>query len=284
MTLDKRKLAINFGKAAKTYTADAALQKLITSHLIERLQLIKITPQLIVDAGSGAGEGTRQLVARYKKASVVALDLSLEMLCTARSLAPKFFHRRSYVCGDVEKNPLREHIADLVFSSLALQWCDDLQTTCLQIKNTLKSEGLFIFATLGTDTMKELRASWSEVDTYRHVNAFLDIRDVGNILMRVGFVDPVLDVEQITMTYADTQTLMRDIKQVGASNVNIDRAQGLTGKGKLQNLATAYEKWRVDGRLPVTYEIIYGHAWAPLTAQSGRLATIPITSIKTSKR
>ncbi len=282
MTIDKRKLASNFSKVAKTYEANAVLQQTVTARLLERLQLIKIAPRWIVDVGSGSGNASRQLAARYKKATVVALDLSLGMLATARSLSPKFFSRQLYVCGDVEKIPLDRSVTELVFSSLVLQWCDDLSVACLQVKNALKAEGLFMFAMLGADTMKELRASWAEADARHHVNTFFDMHDIGDVLVRAGFVEPVLDVEHITMTYADTRALMHDIQRVGAVNVDVDRARGLTGKGAFRRFVDAYEQWRVDGRLPLTYEIVYGHAWAPphgVAAGSGHEVTVPVASI-----
>jgi malonyl-CoA O-methyltransferase len=118
-----------------------------------------------------------------------------------------------------------------------------------------------MFSSFGPDTLKELRVAWQAVDDYNHVNAFLDMHDVGDALMRAGFVTPVMDVEDITLTYNDIMTLMRELKAIGAHNVTAGRPGGLMGRRRLKQLADAYEQFRHDDRLPVTYEVVYGHAW-----------------------
>jgi len=180
--------------------------------------------------------------------------------------------------------PLGRDTAELVFSSLMLQWCNDLDAAFTQIKNTLKKQGLFLFATLGPDTLKELRSSWAEVDDELHVNTFIDMHDVGDALLRAGFVEPVMDVEHISLTYEDCFSLMKDLKTLGASNADDDRSRGLTGKNKIKDLESAYEKYRSGGRLPATYEVVYGHAWVPLQETPpdslANEAYFPISSLK----
>ena len=175
--------------------------------------------------------------------------------------------------------------AELIFSSLMLQWCNDLDAVFVRIKSTLKKQGLFLFATLGPDTLKELRTSCAAADDVVHVNTFIDMHDVGDALVRAGFVEPVMDVENIIMTYDDCSSLMKDLKTLGANNVDAERHKGLTGKSKIKNMIASYENFRSNGRLPATYEVVYGHAWAPLQeAPSDSLvkeAYFPISSLKT---
>jgi len=284
MAINKTRVASSFSRSAQDYAEHAVLQRTVAERLLERLGLVSISPGLIVDAGSGPGGAARQLAKRYKGAQVLQVDLSMEMLDQSRSQDSRFFSKQQYICGDAESLPLAKNSAELVFSSLMLQWCNDLDAAFTQIKNTLKRQGLFLFATLGPDTLKELRASWVEVDDDVHVNTFIDMHDVGDALIRAGFVEPVMDVENIIMTYEDCSSLMKDLKTLGANNANDDRSKGLTGKNKIEILESAYEKYRTDGRLPATYEVVYGHAWAPLQETTagnlGNEAYFPISSLK----
>jgi malonyl-CoA O-methyltransferase len=285
MAINKIKVASSFSRSAQDYAEHAVLQRTVGERLLERLELVSITPNVIVDAGSGPGRAARQLAKTYKGAQILQLDLSFNMLSQSRREDSRFFSKQHYVCGDVENLPLEKNSAELFFSSLMLQWCNDLDVVFTQIKSTLKKQGLFLFATLGPDTLRELRSSWAEVDDDVHVNTFIDMHDVGDALVRAGFVEPVMDVEHITLTYEDCFSLMKDLKNLGANNADIDRFKGLTGKNKINALESAYEKHRVDERLPATYEIVYGHAWRPLKESSfGDLANeayFPIASLKT---
>ncbi|MGD8617251.1 MAG: malonyl-[acyl-carrier protein] O-methyltransferase BioC, partial [Gammaproteobacteria bacterium] len=130
------------------------------------------------------------------------------------------------------------------------------------LRRVLRPGGLLLFTTLGPDTLRELRDSWAAVDGYSHVNLFLDMHDVGDRLVRARFADPVMDVERLTLTYPDVWKLMRDLKQVGAHNVTTGRPRGLMGKSHMRRLGAAYERYRTDGVLPASYEVVHGHAWA----------------------
>jgi malonyl-CoA O-methyltransferase len=176
---------------------------------------------------------------------------------------------------------------DLVFSSLTYQWCDDPGRAFAEARRILKPNGLFLFATLGPDTLKELRASWAAVDDYVHVNTFFDMHDIGDTLVRAGMEDVVMDVEVITMHYGDCKGLMGDIKAVGAHNVNVARRRGLTGKDKFRRMLQAYEQYRSGEGLPATYEIVYGHAWTPaqerVGQRHGQTVYIPVSKVRRYK-
>ena len=230
MAINKNKVASSFSRSAKDYAEHAVLQRTVAERLLERLELVSLTPEVIVDAGSGPGGAARQLAKKYNRAQVLQLDLSMKMLNQSRSQDRRFFSKQQYVCGDIENSPLAKKSAELIFSSLMLQWCNDLDLAFTQIKSTLTKQGLFMFATLGPDTLRELRSSWAEVDDEVHVNTFIDMHDVGDALVRAGFVEPVMDVEQITMTYEDCFSMMKDLKTLGANNADIERHKGLTGE------------------------------------------------------
>jgi len=131
------------------------------------------------------------------------------------------------------------------------------------LHRVLAPGGLLMFSTFGPDTLKELRDAFRSVDRYTHVHRFIDMHDVGDALIACGFADPVMDMEILTLTYADVRELMRDLKAIGAHNVTRGRPATLTGKSQLAKVAQNYEAARRDGRLPATFEVIYGHAWKP---------------------
>lgn len=255
-----------FERAADSYDENAVLQHEVGARMLERLELMRIQPQLILDAGAGSGRASKALLKRYGKASIVAFDIALNMLGHTRahmSWLDKLRGRCMYVCADVEGLPLADNSVDMIFSNLTLQWCNDLGQVLQDFMRVLRPGGLLMFSSFGPGTLHELRDSWSQADGYQHVNGFVDMHDVGDMLLAHGWSGPVMDSEVFTLTYADVKDLMRDLKLIGAHNVTYDRAHGLTGKQRLQNMMAAYETYRSDGVLPASYEVVYGHAWAP---------------------
>lgn len=273
-TIDKREVARAFGRAAASYDAHAVLQREVLARLDERLELMSLRPRRILDAGCGTGLGLRLLQARYPEAQLIGLDLALPMLQAARArnepegLAG--FIRRllpgaqpaAQVCADIERLPFRSSSLDLVWSSLALQWASAPEAAFRELHRALAPQGLLLFSTFGPDTLKELRQAFAQVDGGSHVSRFLDMHDIGDMLVHAGFQHPVMEMEMLTLTYADLKSLMRDLKGIGAHNAAADRARGLMGKAAWRKLEQGYEAYRREGRLPATYEVIYGHAWA----------------------
>jgi malonyl-CoA O-methyltransferase len=144
-----------------------------------------------------------------------------------------------------------------------LQWVDPLPQALAEFHRVLNIGGLVMFTTFGPDTLGELRRAFAAADATAHVNRFLDMHDVGDMLVQAGFADPVMDMEMITMTYADAAALMRDLKAIGAQNARSDRRRSLTGRRRWQRMLAALEEFRRDGRLPASFEVVYGHAWKP---------------------
>jgi malonyl-CoA O-methyltransferase len=254
-----------FDRAADSYEQFAVLQNEICKRLLEKLDIVKISPVYILDAGAGTGRAIPGLFERYKKASLVALDLSENMLGKT-SRHNGIFRSPHAVCADIERLPFTDNTFDLVFSSLSLQWCNDLNAAFVEAKRVLKPGGLFVFSTFGPDTLKELRYSWSKVDDSNHVNQFVDMHDIGDALLQDGFAEPVMEAEVMTVTYNSVDEIMHDLKAIGAnvtaaSSRKSRSGRGLTGKSVLHTVRQAYEQFRQNNLLPASYEIIYGHAW-----------------------
>lgn len=281
---DKLWMERAFDRAAAHYDDAAVLQREVAGRLLERMDWVRLAPGSILDLGAGTGWLTAKLRERYRKAQIVALDRSHAMLRRAQRRA-SWWRTQPCVRADAEALPFAAERFDLVMSSFLLPWCHDLDRTFDGLARVIRPEGLLMFASVGPDTLIELRESWRAVDEYTHVNAFIDMHDVGDALVRARFADPVLDVERFTLTYPDVLSLMRDLKTMGLSNVTAGRRRGLTGRSALQRLESAYERYRLpDGRYPATIEVVYGHAWRPATlpqrpAADGAVA-IPITSLR----
>ena len=276
--IDRRAMRAAFEKAAISYDAAAVLQQEVANRLVERMEYMSMKPQSILDAGAGTGFVSQLLAARYPKAKITALDLALNMLKQSkskRSFKQRWNKQFNYVNAEVESLPFADASLELVISGLTLQWCQDLPKVFKEFRRVLAPGGLLLFSSFGPDTLKELRQSWAQVDDVPHVNAFADMHDVGDALMQSGFADPVMDMEMLTVTYKDVKTVMRDLKQIGAHNVMQGRSHNITGKNKLQHMMQAYEQFRVGGLLPVSHEIVYGHAWVPEANEQADATIIP---------
>src|SRR5262245_8455393 len=281
--LDHAGVRNSFDRASASYEAAAVLQARVADELLHRLDFFKLTPATVLDLGAGTGRMTGELKRRYRRANVVALDLAPGMLREARNHMG-LFRRFGRVCSDARRLPFANASIDVVASNLMLQWCDELDSAFSEVRRVLKPDGLFAFTTFGPDTLKELRAAWSAVDDYSHVNTFIDMHDIGDALVRAGLTEPVLDVERVTLTYKDVLSLMRDLKVIGAHNVTAGRARGLMGRSTLARLEAAYEPARRSGLIPATYEVVYGAAWGSAGKRAERAVDgevrIPVGSIR----
>ncbi|HEY8355476.1 MAG TPA: malonyl-ACP O-methyltransferase BioC [Methylophilaceae bacterium] len=283
--IDKARVRASFDRAADTYDAAAVLQAEVRQRMLERLDLVKISPQCILDAGCGTGHASRALGRRFPQSHVLALDIALGMLrqtAQQRGLRQRLLGlgRQSGICADIERLPLAAGTVDLLWSNLAIQWCNDLDAAFGEMHRVMRPEGLLMFSTFGPDTLKELRQATATDPEHVHVSRFIDMHDIGDAVVRAGFSAPVLDVEHFTLTYDDVLGVMRDLKAIGAHNATDGRPRGLLGKGFLRHVAERYEQFRRDGKLPATFEVVYGHAWkverssgeglAPVTFQPRR--------------
>jgi malonyl-CoA O-methyltransferase len=280
--LDTGRVRASFEAAAEGYDAVAVVQAEVRSRLLERLELFRIRPHRILDAGCGTGQGARALLQHYRGAAVVAVDIAPAMLRATLRRRP-WLRRLDAVCGDAAALPLADGSVDLVFSNLVLQWCNDPDRVFAEFRRVLRPDGLALFTSFGPDTLQELRAAWRQADGNTHVSRFIDMHDLGDALVRAGFTAPVMDMEHLTLTYPDVRSLMLELKAMGARNATAGRSRGLTGRRRLAAVEAYYERLRKNGRVPATWEVVYGHAWAEgPPGKSGRAAgevAVPLTQI-----
>jgi malonyl-CoA O-methyltransferase len=262
---EKQAVRRSFERAAATYDRHSVLQGEVGRRLLDHLEGIRIEPKRILDLGCGTGASFELLRSRFAAPELVGVDIAHPMLQRARARAPwlqRLLKRRlpRLVCGDAERLPLAASSVQLIFSNLALQWCRP-HLVFPEAARALQNDGLFIFSTFGPDTLKELRAAFAAVDGAEHVNAFIDMHDLGDALVHAGFADPVMEMEIITLEYSTVTEVARDLQAIGARNAMPGRPRGLAGRRRWERVAAGYEAHRRNGVLPATYEVIYGHAW-----------------------
>lgn len=251
-----------FARASKSYDAAAVLQREVLQRLLERLVELNLQPEQILDIGTGTGSGIRALRNTYRRATLIGLDFALPMLRQLRSNSG-IWRKPIAVCADAHSLPFRDNSFDLVFSSLTFQWCDELPKALAESRRVLADNGVLLFATLGPDTLSELRSAWAEVDETPHVNMFTDMHIIGDALLQAGFKNPVVDVERIVLSYASVKQLLLEIKALGANTVVAPtRKTGLMGKRRFQKMQQAYQQFELEnGHYPASFEIIFGLAW-----------------------
>jgi len=284
--LDPAQVRRSFDKAAATYDAAAGVAGEIRNRLLERLDVVRLQPKVILDLGAGTGLSSKALRRRYRGAEVVALDLSPGMLARAER-QQSWLRRFDPVVADAHRLPLKDSSVELVFSNLMLEWCHDPDAVFHEIRRVLRPGGLLTFTTLGPDTLRELRDGWRKIDpdsrAHPRVHRFIDMHDLGDALMRAGLAEPVMDTERLTVTYRDLDALLKELTASGSSNVAQGRARGLTTKTRMQALRQAVPPDPRAGALPVSVEVVYGHAWAGelrRPQRAGGEVRIPVSSLK----
>ena len=250
---DKHQVAASFSRAAESYDSVAALQRAVGHELLVRLPE-PCAPARWLDLGSGTGYFSRALGERFADAEGVALDIAEGMLRHARPLAGA----RHFVVGDAEHLPLRDESCDLLFSSLALQWCGDFSAVLREARRVLRPGGVLAFSSLCVGTLRELRDSWQAVDGFVHVNRFRRFEDYQGLCAASGLQVLSLHTHPQVLYYPDVRSLTHELKALGAHNLNPGRPGGLTGRARMLALLAAYERFRQPQGLPATYQVVYG--------------------------
>jgi malonyl-CoA O-methyltransferase len=254
-SLDKRDIAHSFSRAAPVYDSVARLQRDVGTRLLQRLDAVAGEPATVLDLGCGTGHFHPALQKRFPRATYLGLDIADGMVKYAQSHHNGTGH---WLVGDAELLPLAAASVDLVFSSLAIQWCYRPQLLFAELARVLRPGGSCVFTTLGPGTLRELRSSWAAVDNHQHVNHFLSADELAAAAGEVPGVRLALDNAVFRMEYCRVRDLLTELKTLGAHNMNRDRPGGLTSRRSLQGMLQAYERWREGDLLPATYDVILG--------------------------
>lgn len=253
--ISKQAVATSFNRAANTYDAHADLQRYAVESLVERIDPA-LPVKRILDIGSGTGYCSQRLGERFPDAELVNLDIAMGMLQHARR--QPLLENNAYICADAERLPFQEGSFDLVFSSLAIQWCGDYPDLFADIRRVARPGAQCLLSTLTRDTLQELRSAWARVDDYTHVNHFAEVGQLLACLTNSERASLSVAQETRLRRYASVTELSRELKSIGAHNMNTEQARGLTGKNKFQRLQNSF----LDGSKPgrgqgVTWDLLY---------------------------
>ncbi len=278
-----------FDRRAARFREHDAIVREVGRRLIERLDLMRIEPRLIADVGCGAG-GTREpLLARCAGARWVGVDISGAMLASAAPasalarLLPWRGSRAHAVCAEAAALPFADGVVDLLFSNLMLHWHPQPHTVFPQWQRVLRVDGLLLFSCFGPDTLAELRRAYASAGIAARPVPFIDMHDFGDMMVAAGFAGPVMDAERIRLTYPSPRALLREVAALGG-NPRDDRAPGLVGGRRARALLAALDDMRdAQGRITLTFEIAYGHAWKPAPRVRGQ-ASVPLDQLRAQLR
>lgn len=269
MQVSRKKVQASFARATASYNEAAVVQNEILQRALAKLLALRPQNGKVLDLGSGTGLARAKLQELYGQDAYFAVDLVFAMLTYAnQQFAGQLQHS---VCGDAESLPYRAEAFDVFFSTSTLQWCNRLDLAFQEANRVLNTGGLLLFSTFGPDTLKELRASFAQVDENPHVKTFIDLHDIGDLLAAAGFSEVVMESETLTVEYSKTMQLLRDLQATGATNHLVDRSRGLLGKQQFHRVLKHYEQFKLkNGKFPASYEVIYGHGWkiAPSALES----------------
>jgi malonyl-CoA O-methyltransferase len=274
--IDLRRVRHLFSKPDQLKASDAIYRE-IASRMHERLQLVRLSPKAVVDAGCGAGADLSVLHNTYPEAQLIGVDASenaLRRTLREQNAASVFMQRlfsrlsgkvgnADLICADFGQIPLPALATDLVWSNMALHWHSEPDLVFKEWLRILRVHGLLMFSCFGPDSLKEIRTAFEEADQAPHTLPFVDMHDFGDMLVNAGFATPVMDMEVITFTYTSVTQLMSEVRALGGNPLTT-RKQGLMGRAAWQRVCERLERMRRDdGRIPLTMEIIYGHAFKP---------------------
>ncbi len=265
--VDRQQVGRRFSKAAASYSDGDFFAREVDRRMQERLDYVKVEPKRILDLGCSRGASLVSLAERYPEAQLIGLDVAPAMLSAARPQRAAWQRWLGLgksaepvrLAADAAKLPLKSRSTAVIWSNLLLHWLDDPLPALAEAYRVLEVGGLLMFSTLGPDSLRELRLAFA--DGYAHTQRFIDMHDLGDMLVGCGFADPVMDMEVITLTYDDLDAMFADLRAAGSSCAMKARRHGLTGRNSWAAARAAYEGMRRDGKLPATFEVVYGHAW-----------------------
>jgi len=255
--LNAKHIRRRFERAAISFDSADFVHAATRHGLLARLEPVLVEARTVVDLGSATGAANRSLEKRFKGAHLISIDLAHGMLEMARS-KKSWLSKSSFALADASALPLPNESVDVIFSNLLLPWFDDPSPVFAEVARVLRKGGVFAFATLGPDSLQEIRRAWGQVDDSVHVNRFPDMHDLGDGLVNAGLRDPVLDVDRLSVSYTSCARLFADLTAVGARNSLEQRSSGLTGRERFRAMSEILNK---TGNISLDLELVYGHCW-----------------------
>ena len=272
----------SFNKVADHYEQAAIVQNEIGKRLLERLEYIRLNPRWILDLGCGGGNFSQQLQKYYPKARIVSLDLALQMLQQVKK-RQRWWRKWPLVCADMHQLPFATGTFDLIFSNQVLHWSSDIPAVLKELARIMNVNACLMFSTLGPDTFREIRETYAKIDSHAHINEFTDMHDLGDYMLKANLLDPVVDMEYLHVHYSSIEKLMNSLKSQGVKNIHSRRNKGLSGRNRIQYFKQLYhDTYQQNGKYPLTYEIVYAHAWqgAPRQTSQEKEIFIPVSMLK----
>lgn len=258
--LSSKDIRRRFDRSANHFDSGDFVHSATRDGLMTRLEPLLIDAKTVLDLGAATGSANRMLEKRFKRSHVISIDLSHNMLQIGRTKKP-WLSKTSFVQAAAWHLPFETESIDVIFANQLLPWIDNPTSVFKEVARVLRKGGLFAFATLGPDSLQEIRRAWSAIDDGHHVNRFLDMHDLGDGLVNAGLRDPVLDVDRLAVSYDSSDALFRDLTTVGARNAFKSRATGLTGKGVFRDMTQALSTAAVGGKITLNLELVFGHCW-----------------------
>jgi len=247
------------------------------ARLVDRLRLFALEPRVVIDLGAGTARASRALAQAYPAARILAIDASGAMLEQAALTATERGAIEP-INADAQQLPCRDDAADLIFANLLLPWVDPARVLA-ECARVLRPGGLAIMTTLGPDTLIELRRAWARVDDFIHVHGFIDMHDIGDLAAHAGLVEPVVDVDRLTLDYASVAALVADLHAAGVANSAVGRYAGLMSRDRWAAFESALVAGSPGGRIAVSVELVFLQAWAPARLGPQAAATDGVTRI-----
>ena len=282
--MNHREMQAAFDRNAARYDRHAALEQEVSRRLLERIDHRRREPRRILDLGCGTGDASRELKRAFRKARLVGLDLSPEMLARQQDKS-SLLRPLGAVCGDIGRLPFRDQAFDLVFSNMAAYWLPDPAILFEEIRRVLQSDGLLLFSTLGPGSLTQLQQLAAAADVVPQLPSFPDLLVLGDALFAAGFREPVMDVDSIVLEYPSPAAMTEELEATGLA-ILLENWNRLKARANEPEPAEGPVK---PARYPLDFEIVYGTAFGPPESQPrktdlGDIATISVDSLLKSQR
>ncbi len=258
--LNLRHVRARFDRAAKRFAGADFVHRTAADGLMQRLQPMTVQPRLIADLGSALGAGSKLLARQFPRARILSIDLSVEMLKAAKQQR-RWFSKLRELQADATELPLATGSVDFVFANMLLPWINDPPAFFGEVARVLRVDGVFMFSTLGPDSLAEIRSAWNEIDEGSHVHRFPDMHNLGDAVLRANLSDPVLDIDYLSVTYRNTETLFAEMAAAGARNSLRGRRRTLTGTGRMLSFTRQLQERAGGDVIELNLELVFGHAF-----------------------